>query len=214
MKYLILFFLLASLFLASCSVLTPPKVLEKGERRLSLSIGGPFVPSSSPALIIPYTTFGYAEGLHDDLTISGNFHLLSAAYKIFAVDAGVVHRLSREQNFYPELSIYPKLYFFHNFKSAEDMRAFISMALTGSYVTGNKNFIYFGFDTFYQFAPSKVLITPYTGFQFNASRKLNLQAELKWMASNEDTRHGIFEGESAVGGKGVIGFFIGASYGL
>lgn len=206
--------ILSVFFFTSCSVLTPPRVLEKGESRLNLSIGGPFVPQSSPALIIPYTTIGYSEGLYDDLTISGNFHLLSAVYKIFAVDIGTVYRLKKEDQSFPEISLYPKFYFFHNFKSAEDMRAFISAVVTGSYSTGEKSFMYFGFDTFYQFEPSEILFTPFAGFQFPVSRRFNIQTEIKWMASNADTKHGIFEGESSIYGKGVLGIFIGANFGL
>jgi hypothetical protein len=58
----------------------------------------------------------------------------------------------------------------------------------------------------------QILFSPFVGYQFPLNDQWNGIAEFKWLASNVDTRHGIFEGLAAIGGKGNAGIYFGAQY--
>jgi len=201
-------------FFSGCSVLTPVRVIEKDHSQLNLSIGGPFVPSSTKTAIVPYTTFGYAYGLKEDLTFSGNVHLLSAIFKTPGIDIGLVYQVVKEDAYIPELSIYPKLYFFKSLRKDGGFRMFPSLALNVSYTIWKHHLIYLGTDYLFQLTQGDYFVTPFLGYQFPVSHRIKLQTELKWMASNADSRHGVFEGESSISGHGTVGIFVGVNYGL
>jgi hypothetical protein len=110
--------------------------------------------------------------------------------------------------------VYPKIYFFYGFREPHDFRCFPSFAVNTSYSLWEKHLFYFGFDCMFQLTRSNLYITPFIGYEIPVSNSLKLQTELKWMASNADTKHGVFEGESSISGKGTLGLFLGANYGL
>ena len=199
---------------AGCSVLTPVRALEKDESQYNISIGGPWVPGTVKTAIIPYTTLGYAYGLTQDFTLAGNFHLLSTIFKTPGIDIGTVCKVIPERKGFPEVSLYPKLYVFTGFRKPGNFRCFPSICLAESYLIAKKQLFYFGVDAMFQLTQTNSFFTPFIGYQFPVSKTINLQTELKWMACNADTEHGVFEGESSISGKGTIGFFVGVNYGL
>ncbi|MBI5727460.1 MAG: hypothetical protein HY965_06385 [Ignavibacteriales bacterium] len=204
--------LLICLLFSGCSVLTPVRVLSEKSSAVSLSFGGPYVPSASPTGVIPYTTIGYAYGYKENVTLSGNFHVLSAIFKTPGVDAGIVYRALRQNGNYPEITVYPKLYFFHDFSESKNFRCFPDIACNLSYCISEKYLAYGGLDYIMQLTRPEHFLTPFIGFAFPCFTSVSGQVEIKWMASNADTRHGVFEGESSVSGKGTIGLFTGVSY--
>ena len=189
-------------------------MLEKDHSQYNLSIGGPWVPGSVPTIIIPYCTLGYAYGIKNDLTLTGNFHLLSAIFKTPGLDIGAVYRAFPENGYLPEISVYPKIYFFYGLRETQDLRCLPSFAINASYLLWEKHLLYFGFDYMFQLTRSDSYITPFIGIEFPVSNSLKLQTELKWIAANADTKHGVFEGESSISGKGTMGIFVGVNYGL
>ncbi len=205
---------LLMLFSAGCSVLTPVRALKKEQSQYNLSVGGPWVPGSVSTGLIPYCTLGYARGIENDVTLAGNFHLLSAMFKTPGIDLGGIYRAVQEKGIVPELSVYPKIYFFDGFRASGDFRCFPSFSANGSYLLGGTHLVYIGFDWMFQLTKNESFITPFIGYEFPVSQSFKLQTELKWMASNADTKHGVFEGESSLSGKGTIGFFVGVNYGL
>jgi hypothetical protein len=52
-------------------------------------------------------------------------------------------------------------------------------------------------------------VSPFAGYQFSVSNSVRLQVETIWQASNVDTRFGVFEGESSIGGNGSFGIYLG-----
>jgi hypothetical protein len=215
LQYFINSCLLLLIFISTgCSVLTTVRVLEKDHSQYNLSVGGPLVPGSVPTVIIPYCTLGYAYGIKNDLTLAGNFHLLSAIFKTPGIDVGAVYRALPENGFLPEISVYPKIYVFYGLRDPQYFRCFPSFAVNASYLMGEKHLFYFGFDYMFQLTSNDSFITPFIGYEFPISYSIKLQTELKWIAANADTRHGIFEGESSISGKGAMGIFVVVNYGL
>lgn len=196
-----------SILFPACSVLTPVRALKTGEQQINLSLGGPWVPSSLPTIVVPYTTAGYARGITDDITISGNLHIIAAVFKTAGIDAGGVYKLSAQQGLLPELTIYPKFYYFKALRSGAE-RLYGSLSANASYQLQNRTLLYAGADYM------DTYFTPFIGGSLPVSEHMALQLECKWMACNADTRHGIFEGDGSIGGKGAFGLFIGANYAL
>lgn len=214
MRFVLISSLLLLLIFSGCSVLTTVRVLEKDHSQINLSVGGPVVPKSLSTVIVPYTTIGYAYGLQNSLSLAGNFHLISAVFKTPGVDIGAVYRILPQENYIPEITIYPKFYFFKGLREDGGFRFFPSASINGSYNLWGKNLFYFGFDYMMQLTKTEYFLTPFLGYEFPLSSRIKMQTELKWMASNADTKHGIFEGENSIGGNGTIGLFIGVNYAL
>jgi hypothetical protein len=215
MRYFLISCSLLLVFISTgCSVLTSVRVLEKDHSQYNLSIGGPWVPGSVSTVIIPYCTLGYAYGIKNDLTLSGNFHLISAIFKTPGIDIGAVYRAIPQNEYLPEISVYPKVYFFYGFREPQDFRWFPSFSVNASYLLWKEHLIYLGVDCMFQLTRSDSYFTPFIGYEVPVSNSLKLQTEFKWMASNAETRHGVFEGESSISGRGTMGIFVGVNYGL
>lgn len=204
--------LLLALSTYDCAVTQPVRVLSPGEVRVTASIGGPVVPGTLPTVIVPYATAGAAVGVTDQVTATGNLHLVLAALKTAGIDGGAAFRLLREEGAVPEVTAKGQLMLMTDF-TAGSFRAFPSLSVNGSYRLGESTLGYGGLESMFQFTgEDHVLAGPFVGVQFALSHRLAMQTELKWLAANVDTRHGIFEGESSLGGHGSLGFFLGASY--
>ncbi|MBK9247251.1 MAG: hypothetical protein IPM69_03850 [Ignavibacteria bacterium] len=162
MKYLqTLSLLLLTLALFGCSAVQPVRVLPKGETLVTASLGGPVVPSSSPAVIIPYTTLGLLYGADSSLTIGGSVHLLAAVFKLAGLDAGVSYRLCHESGILPEFTAKAQLYSFFPFDDFSSIRIVPHLGCVGSYRVSEKGLVYFGGEYTYQFTgKDKHFLTP------------------------------------------------------
>jgi hypothetical protein len=195
-----------------CAVTQPVRVLEPGEVRLTASIGGPIVPGTLPTVIVPYATAGGAFGVSEAVTATGNLHLVLAALKTVGIDGGAAVRLIRQDGAIPEVTAKGQALFMTNF-TAGSFRVFPFCSVNGSYRLGESVLGYGGLESMFQFTgDDHYFLGPFAGVQFGLSRRIAMQTEVKWMAANVNTRDGIFEGESSVGGRGSIGFFLGISY--
>lgn len=91
-RLLILIFF--GLILYSCSPTRFYKPLEKGEKAVTASLGGPLINVPNMATIpIPFTTIGYGQGVTDDLTIYGAWHTTSSIFGVAHIDFGSTYRL-------------------------------------------------------------------------------------------------------------------------
>lgn len=197
-----------------CGVTHPVRTLPEGEMQVSGSLGGPLIPFAGTTIPVPYATVGIAKGITDDITATASGHVLMAAFGNVAVDAGAAARLASEDGWVPEVVVKGEVYLFSTMKEFSDLRAFPRVSVTGSYDLGSL-LLYGGTDALLQFSGTDHLfISPYGGAQIPLGGTWGLLTELKWMAANIDTRHGIFEGHAALGGYGNVGLFFGVTYGF
>jgi len=203
-------FLAAAACSASCTATQPVRVIPNGQSRIIASVGGPYLPKGSPTVVIPYTTVGLMRGVSDKTTFVYNVHLLMAALGVAGVDVGAAHRLHAQSRLTPELTALGQAYLF---AGSGGTRVFPHAALNASWLRGKSQLLYVGAEAVGQFQGSPgVLAAPLVGWQFPAGRHLALQTEFKWMAANRDTRHGVFEGESTIGGHGALAFQLGMQF--
>lgn len=209
MKVLLLF---ASLVAIGCGVTQPVRTLEEGKTEILVSLGGPVIPLEGFAVPAPYLNLGMALGYSDDLTIFTNAHITALLFKDIGLDGGVATRLTTEERMVPEITLNSRMYFFWDFVRSNNKRLFPMVTVVGSYQTGNRSWFYFGVDHLFQLHQPDVFISPLAGYQFSLSVPMTAQVEVKWLAANKNTRHGIFEGTTSIGGAGGMGIFFGANY--
>ena len=194
----------------ACTATQPVRIIPRGQSRIIASVGGPYLPKGSPTAVIPYTTVGMMRGVSDNATFVYNVHLLMAALGVAGVDVGAAHRLRAQSGLTPELTALGQAYLFAGSGGA---RVFPHASLNASWLRGKSQLLYVGAEAVGQFQGSPgVLASPLAGWQFPAGRHLALQTEFKWMAANRDTRHGVFEGESTIGGHGALAFQLGLQW--
>lgn len=199
-----------ALFSAACTATLPVRVLQKGESRVTASFGGPYLPQSSPTWLIPYTTVGAMHGLTDNTTLVYDVHVVMAALGVAGVDIGAAHRLRAQSAGAPEVTILGQAYMFAGNGGA---RVYPHVSVNASWRRGERQLLYGGAEALAQFQGAPALFaTPLAGWQFPAGRRLALQTELKWMGANSNTAHGIFKGESSIGGHGALAFQLGATW--
>lgn len=104
---LFILILLGLALLNACAPTRIVKPLEKGQKDVSFSLGGPLIGFAGTTIPIPYTSVCYANGVKDNLTAFGSLHLTSLAYGVFQTDLGVVTELKKQDGFVPGISIVP-----------------------------------------------------------------------------------------------------------
>ena len=192
-----------------CSAVQPVRVLDKGADVLTASLGGAVVPSSSPTAVVPYFTSGYAYGLSDDVTLHGKAHLLMAAFGVAGLDVGASMRALRQDGPVPEITVSAQAIGFVSLARSAPPRVYPNLTANASWSVGEASLVYLGSHATIQIDPARTLMSPFAGYQFPVSNALRLQLEAIWQASNVNTRNGVFEGESSIGGTGSFGIYLG-----
>ncbi|MBI2428990.1 MAG: hypothetical protein HYV29_09395 [Ignavibacteriales bacterium] len=205
---------LTSFFLFGCGVTQPVRTIEEGRTEIISSFGGPVIPFDGLAIPAPYLNIGTLYGFSSDLTLFGNAHVTALLFKDVGLDAGAATTLLHEHAWYPEVTLNSRLYFFWDFIRSNNKRIFPMVSFIASYETGSRSLLYFGLDNVYQIHKPELFVSPLTGYQFPMSDAINAQLEVKWLAANKDTRHGVFEGVTSIAGQGGIGIFFGMQYSL
>jgi hypothetical protein len=215
MKYF--FPIIIAVVLIGCGVTQPVRPIEAGTTELTASLGGPIAPVSGIAIPLPYLNSGILYGYSNDLTWFGNAHLTALLFKNIAFDGGFMLRFVKEDHWIPDVSARAQCLFFWNaFRTSDVMRFYPVTNITMSYKIGERSLAYFGSDVLFQLHNNQheEFVSPFFGYQFPFSDKLQGQVECKWMAVNKNTRHGIFEGAASINGRGNAGLFFGLSYQL
>ena len=207
------FLLLTALFIG-CGVTQPVRVIDQGTTQAAVSLGGPLIPFGGTNVPTPYLNLGLIHGYKENLTLTGNLHATMALLKNAAFDVGTTTRLARESNGWPELTAKGQLYLFSDLERLDNVRVFPVVSINASYLVGNSTLLYAGADQLIQFNKPQYFFTPFAGTQLSLSDRSALQIELKWMAANVNSAHGIFRGTGSIEDHGDIGIFFGFTYGL
>lgn len=92
-----LVFILISV-LTSCSTVTMVKPLEKNQKAVTASFGGPMIVFSSLPIPIPFCNAGFSYGLNSRLTVSTQLGLTSLAFGVIQLDPGVLYGIRMPEN--------------------------------------------------------------------------------------------------------------------
>lgn len=210
----VLCFLNFALVVSSCGVTQPVRIIDQGTTQAAVSLGGPLIPFGGMTVPTPYLNLGLIHGYKDNLTLTGNVHATTALLKNAAFDLGAATRLARESNGWPELTAKGQFYFFSDLERLDNVRVFPMVSINASYLVGTSTLLYAGADQLIQFNKPQYFFTPFAGTQLSLSDRSAMQIELKWMAANVNSAHGIFRGTGSIEDHGDIGIFFGFTYGL
>ncbi len=211
-KLKITIFVITLLTISGCGVTQPVRTLPEGSTETLVSFGGPIIPMDGFAIPAPYLNLGVVHGLTNDISFVGNVHLTAALFKDAGLDAGAAATLVQGEGIVPHVTAIGRVYFFWDVIRSNNARIFPMATIVGSYKTGETSLFYFGADNLYQVHRPEYFIAPLAGYQFPLSERTITQIEVKWLAANKDTRHGVFEGVTSVGGNGGAGIFFGVQY--
>jgi hypothetical protein len=162
----------------------------------------------------PYLNLGIVHGFKKNLTLTGSVHATMALLKSAAFDVGAATRLTRETNGWPELTAKGQLFFFSDLERLDNVRVFPMVSINASYLLGHSTLLYAGAEQLIQFNKPHYFLAPFAGTQFSLSARSALQIEVKWMAANVNSAHGIFRGVGSIGDHGDVGLFFGYTYRL
>jgi hypothetical protein len=215
-SHFILFCLLTASSIVSfhCGVTQPVRVLDDGQTQLSGSLGGPFITLGSTTIPVPYLNVGIVHGYSENITLSGNLHILPILFGDAGFDAGIATSLVRQKENVPEVTGKALVMAFSDFRNGGHPRFYPQISVNASYLIGEFNLVYIGADNVFQSSVPHFLLTPFIGFQFPLGSKWTGQIETKWMAANINTAHGILEGQTNISNYGNTSIFIGLLYSL
>lgn len=197
-----------------CSAVQPVRVLKNDEDVITASLGGAYVPNSSPAGLVPYLTAGYATGISDDVTVHGRAHLIMAVFGVAGFDVGASMRAVREDGMTPEVTVSAQLLGFASIARSAPARLYPNLTANASWSISESSLLYIGSHATVQLDPSSTVLSPFCGIQFPISNAIRLQVEGIWQASNVNSRSGIFEGQSSISDHGALGVYLGGMFAL
>lgn len=221
MRNLILILLMAgmSIFLSNCSTTRVVKPLEKGERQIGVSFGGP-AGDYGIKTVLPLLSTSYAQGVTDKLTAFGGLHLTSLGFMNIHVDAGVTYGIISPDGWRPGLSASGIL---NSVTTLRDGRSRLYPEITPQLFWEDKKGITFiGCANWFDLQKG-VKVDPETGGwvstlnlgrQFKLKENRWLDLEIKYMGFNHEvlTINGIQT--FSPGKNGNIGFYIGGRFNL
>jgi hypothetical protein len=203
-----------ALIFSSCSVTQPVRVIDEGTTQAAISVGGPFVPFGGMSVPVPYVNIGLIHGYTKEVTLTTDLHATMALLKDATVDAGAAVRLLHEDGCLPEITAKGQVYVFSDLEMIKNVRIFPVATVNASSMVGRSTLLYAGADQLIQFDKPNYFFSPFAGTQFALSDRWSMQVELKWMAANVNSAHGIFRGMGSIASHGDIALFFGFTYGL
>lgn len=107
LKHAIFILFTASILLNACAPTRLVKPLEKGQKDVSFSLGGPLIGYAGTTIPIPLSSVCGAYGIKENLTAFASFHTTALAYGTFQTDMGIVKQISKQNKYIPAISITP-----------------------------------------------------------------------------------------------------------
>jgi len=96
--------------LYACGPVRKVVPLQKGEKEVSLSLGGPLIGFGGSTIPLPLSSLDYAHGLNDTYTAFGSLHTTALAFGTIQIEAGVLRNLWLSENKKTGISAAPSFY--------------------------------------------------------------------------------------------------------
>ncbi|MFN7012897.1 MAG: hypothetical protein ACK4ON_01370 [Bacteroidia bacterium] len=90
---ILIFIISITLIFNSCSPTRLIKPLNKGEKQIGASLGGPLINYAGTTIPIPFTSLSGAYGVNDNISLFGAFYPTAAAFGVFQTEIGLVNQL-------------------------------------------------------------------------------------------------------------------------
>jgi len=144
-----------AILLQCCAPSRFVKPLDKNQKAVSFSFGGPLIKYAGAAIPIPFSTLGYGHGISERCTAFGNLHTTSLLFGNVQLDAGATFGLLAKEKT-SGLSVTPELQFACHFGSANSARLWPSLDVNYYRQLKNKSsFFYAGASSWFEFSQTK-----------------------------------------------------------
>lgn len=213
-----LFLALLLAVIGSCNVTRVVKPLEKGEKTLSASFGGPGIIFHGAPLPLPLTSISYAQGLDTGLTLSAGIHTTSLAFGVMQADVmlGIQVLKTKSEKF--GITASPGMHFLYDF-DGKNFRNYPQLEALCWWQYGEKpNLFYGGTGTWVELQRTKAhgqvqqnefLPWAMVGHQFNRP-KWTYTTEIKYLGF-QHTSNKLVVDYISPGNQGALGFYFGIS---
>lgn len=155
-----------------------------GQVQANASIGGPLVDAFGTTIPVPYLMTGATYGLTNRISVHGDLHVTSAAYKFFGFTPGItvfpgVEFWSWTPSFGADVLVFSDL---------RDCRLYPEFTLAAARRSAGRWTHYGGLHNTLQTADSpRYLVSVFAGTSCRVGR-LRSYIELQWLAANQDNR--------------------------
>jgi len=92
------YFVFLTLGFVSCSPVTLVKPIEKNQKAVTVSLGGPMIKFSGLPIPIPFCNGGFYYGLNSRLTAGAQLGLTSLAFGVIQLDPGILYGIRMPEN--------------------------------------------------------------------------------------------------------------------
>ncbi|HHG85447.1 MAG TPA: hypothetical protein ENJ82_11935 [Bacteroidetes bacterium] len=210
--------LLALIGMQACAPSRYIRPLEKGEKAISVTLGGPLFTNFGYPMPIPLTTVTGAYGIKEDLTGFAALHPTSAGFGVIQMDLGISKAFLRPAGWKPGFTASPILGFAADVWEGH-FKLWPQLDLNAWWEYGErKHFVYAGLSSWFELAgkrahsePQPQVILP--GFQIGNTwsfGSVDYQLEIK--ASNISRNSGKATIEwVGIGGNGGVGIYLGVT---
>lgn len=212
-------FLLVLTGLCACSVTRVVKPLEKGEKRLGASLGGPAIVFSGAPLPMPLSSLTYSHGLDTGITLSTSLQTTSLIFGVAHADAVLGIRVYESATGKWGVAASPGIHLMYDFHEG-NYRNYPQLETLGWWQYGRKNHLFYGgLGTWIELVREKAHrevqdneFLPYLslGHQWVIPR-WNFQAELKYIGFQHNTSDVVVDYISP-GNQGTLGVYFGTSW--
>jgi hypothetical protein len=208
--------LIAICLICSCAPTRFVKPLDKGQKAVNLSLGGPIINYHDLPIPMPFLTATYGYGIDSSLTGFGSLNITSALYGNLQLELGATKRLLKQKGRIPGISINPVANIIYRSKDAAKFYPELDVNAYWDYNKG-RNFFYVGISNWFELEskrafeqkqPNHWLVTPLIGETF-VRRKWNYNIEAKIIAPNVSTAKGVVEYKTPYGKHGAFGIYFG-----
>ena len=201
-------------FLLSCAPSRIVRPLEKGQQTISANVGGPLIGFAGTTIPMPLSSFSYAHGVKDNVTLFGGMHATAMLYGVFQTDIGACIGVLNQDSTKIGLSVNPVLNLAFdkwegNFKAWPEIDVNVYWQFSP-----NKSFAYLGISNWFELASKKaheqpqehrMLINPHLGYTY-VRTKWNYTMELKYLTPNIKNQPNVVDYKS-FGERGGVGVY-------
>ena len=219
-------------FIVSCGPSRFVDPLRRGEHAISASVGGPIANVPGVATIpLPFSSLTYGNGLTGNTTIFGSWFSTAAVFGTIQFEAGVTHRLWKDENNTKGISITPAFNFATdifewntkiwpqldaNYYWKYNWRQQTQDDLL-NYGSKTPNLLYAGVGTWYELAgtrahdePQNTRVIPMIQLGHDLNWKSwTFKTELKFIAPFTSNENVVIDYKSVLGNFGTTGFYFG-----
>jgi hypothetical protein len=189
------------------------KPLEKGQKAVSLNLGGGLFDFGGVTMPMPLSSITYGYGLKEKTTLYGSLHTTSLLFGVGQIDLGAVHQLKAQDNWVPAITVSPMANMaIDRWEGRFKFWPQVDVNMYWHYLQ-KKNFIYTGLMNWFDITNQNphrsksfaYIWAPMVGHTFVRS-KMNYNLELKYIALNRRNDQSVVA-YKGINGHGVIAIY-------